>query len=383
VASLTEPGSNDGGTPYYLVWPRAVTGGLNDKSTGIHCRVHKEPKGREVGPRCSAGKARNMNTNQKSSARLRRRLVNTRGYLSVVALLVFFVVFAALAPRVFLTLPNLYRVLQHSVITAISAMGLTFPLLLGGIDLSIGAVFAFVGIVGATLATAGGLGAMLAGGLVVGLVLGLVNGTLHVFLRIPSFVVTLGMMLMLQAAGVLVTGGREIILARCCLGLGTGVVLVIVGAVVAVATWFIISGTKFGENLRSIGNSEPVAKELGVPIRVVKIGAFALCGLLAGLAGLLNTAYTRFAVPDSGSLTYLLSAMVVVFLGGTSITGSEGGSVWGIVVGAIAIALLENGMVITGVPSMYQPICTGAILLAVVAITTKRRGLSGQRLVIK
>lgn len=325
-----------------------------------------------------------MTATRKVLAGLRRRLANTQGgYLSLLALVVFFVLFASLSPRVFVTLPNLYRVLQHSVITAISAMGLTFPLLLGGIDLSIGAVFAFVGIVGATLAATGGLAAMVAGGLVVGLLIGLVNGTLHVFLRIPSFVVTLGMMLMLQAAGVLVTGGREIILDQSSVGLGAGGVLLAVGALVAVATWFLTNGTTFGENLRSIGNSEPVSKDLGVPIRLVKIAAFGLCGLLAGLAGLLNTGYTHFAVPDSSSLTYLLNAMVVVFLGGTSITGSEGGSVWGIVVGAVAIALLENGMVITGVPSLHQPIYIGVILLAVVAVTTKRRSLSGQRLVIK
>ena len=126
-----------------------------------------------------------------------------------------------------------------------------------------------------------------------------------------------------------------------------------------------------------------MAKELGIPVRLVKIVAFGVCGLLAGLAGLLNTGYTRFAVPDPNSLTYLLSAMVVVFLGGTSITGSEGGAVWGIIVGAIAISVLENGMVITGVPSLQQPIYIGFILLVVVAITTKRVTLGGQRLVIK
>ena len=315
---------------------------------------------------------------------VRRCLVNTQGgYLSLFALVVFMILFASIAPRIFLTGPNLYRVLQHSVVTAVSAMGLTFPLLLGGIDLSIGAVFAFAGIVGATLAIGGGLAGMLGGGLVVGALIGLLNGTLHVFLRIPSFVVTLGMMLMLQAAGVLLTGGREIILDESATGLGSGAVLIAIGALVAVATWFVTNNTTFGEYLRSIGNSEPVAKELGIPVRVVKIIAFGACGLLAGLAGLLNTAYTHFAVPDSNSLTYLLSAMVVVFLGGTSITGSEGGSVWGIVIGAIAISVLENGMVIVGVSSLQQPIYIGLILLLVVSLTTKRIALGGQRLVIK
>jgi len=315
---------------------------------------------------------------------VRHRLANTQGgYLSLLALVVFVVLFASIAPRIFLTGSNLYRVLQHSVVTAVSAMGLTFPLLLGGIDLSIGAVFAFAGIVGATFAVGGGLAGMLGAGLVVGALIGLLNGTLHVFLRIPSFVVTLGMMLMLQAAGVLLTGGREIILDKSAAGLGSGGVLIIIGALIAAATWFVTNNTTFGEHLRSIGNSEPVAKELGVPVRAVKILAFGMCGLLAGLAGLLNTAYTHFAVPDPNSLTYLLSAMVVVFLGGTSITGSEGGSVWGIVIGAIAISVLENGMVIVGVPSLQQPIYIGLILLLVVSVTTKRVALGGQRLVIK
>lgn len=287
-------------------------------------------------------------------------------------------VLSILTPH-FLTTSNLLNVAQQTVINAVIAVGLTFVILSGGIDLSVGSVLAFAGVVLA-LALQAGWPAPLAIGacLLVGVVTGAVNGVLVAFGRLPPFIATLGLMSVARGAALLVTDGRPVSgFDASFRWLATGEILglpVPVWCMLAVygAAYFVLTRTKFGRYVFAIGGNEEASLLSGVPVARCKVGIYALGGGLAATAAVLLTARLNSAQPIAG-LSYELDAIAATVIGGTSLMGGQG-SVVGTLVGALIMGVLRNGLNLLGVSSFIQQVVIGAVIIAAVLLDTLFKG---------
>jgi ribose/xylose/arabinose/galactoside ABC-type transport system permease subunit len=276
--------------------------------------------------------------------------------------------------NLFLTRDNLLTLLRQVSFNAIMAAGVSVVIITAGIDLSIGSVWAFSSVVMAHLcvnadwswqrATMAGLG--------VGLLCGLVNGLGVTLLRLPPFVATLGMMSIARGLAEVMTGGFQISgLPNAFQFWGQGDFLdvpvpVWVAAAVIVITWALLRFTRIGRHLYAVGGNEAAAHLSGVPVRRVKLFAYAYCGLLASLAGLLATARLG-SVRPSDALGYELDAIAASVIGGISLMGGQG-SVLGTAIGATLIGVLRNGMVLLDVSAFWQKVVIGAVILIAVAL---------------
>jgi ribose transport system permease protein len=276
--------------------------------------------------------------------------------------------------NLFLTRDNLLTLLRQVSFNAIMAAGVSVVIITAGIDLSIGSVWAFSSVVMAHLcvnadwswqrATMAGLG--------VGLLCGLVNGLGVTLLRLPPFVATLGMMSIARGLAEVMTGGFQISgLPNAFQFWGQGDFLdvpvpVWVAAAVIVITWALLRFTRIGRHLYAVGGNEAAAHLSGVPVRRVKLFAYAYCGLLASLAGLLATARLG-SVRPSDALGYELDAIAASVIGGISLMGGQG-SVLGTAIGATLIGVLRNGMVLLDVSAFWQKVVIGVVILIAVAL---------------
>lgn len=333
----------------------------------------------------------------------------------------------------FISARNLTNLMRQATLNGILAAGMTMIILTGGIDLSIGSLVALAGIaVGFTQVNLGwaahgdaGAWASAACALGVGLAAGLLNGGLIARLRIAPFVITLGMMVVARGLALIVSGGQSLSpmsesldpLANGFMSplLTGGLLLVIAGGFARAAwiggrkTWadllfpllvtgvfgysfmtyrgfpilglflvavigltgFILVRTTFGRSVYAIGSNERAAFWAGVPVRSTVFWVYALMGLLSGLAGLLLTARLNGADPNAGQL-FELDAIAAVVIGGTSLRGGQG-SVIGSLAGALTIATLNNGMDLMGVPSFYQMVLKGVIIIVAVTLDRSQR----------
>jgi ribose/xylose/arabinose/galactoside ABC-type transport system permease subunit len=297
----------------------------------------------------------------------------------LLVLVVLGVVFATLNP-VFATADNARNILYLASVLLIASCGATFVIVMGSIDLSVGAVATLAGVVAALTIPGMGYGALLlAAG--VGLLVGLLNGLLYVYLRIPSILVTLGTATSL--AGVILylcDGGSVPIRDDAFIALTRAEVvpfvpMIVVFAIVVYAFCVLIGErTRFGRMTLAIGGDEQTAALVGVPVDLVKIQAFALSGAVCGLAGALLASRLGTATGTMGDFL-MLETITAVVVGGTAITGGVGG-VARTLLGVMVVAMLSNGMNITAVHPYLQTIIKGCvILLAVVAMerTAKSR----------
>jgi ribose transport system permease protein len=285
----------------------------------------------------------------------------------------------ALTPH-FLTVSNLLNIAEQATIIAIVAVGMTFVIITGGIDLSVGSVLAFAGVVLASLLQRGlPLPLALAAGLGVGLACGVVNGLLITVGRLPPFIATLGMMSVARGTALMFTEGRPISgFSENFRWFATGEVMrvpapvLIMIAVYAVAH-FVLRRTKLGRYTYAIGGNEEAALLSGVNVRLYKTLVYGLAGLLSGLAAILLTARLNSAQPIAGMM-YELDAIAATVIGGTSLLGGEG-TVLGTLIGALIMAVLRNGLNLLGVSSFIQQIVIGSVIIVAVLIdmALKRR----------
>lgn len=298
----------------------------------------------------------------------------------LVGLIVLMAVVAILSPS-FLTVDNLLNILRQTSINAVIAVGMTYVILSGGIDLSVGSVLAFCGAVCAWL-VAGDLSIWLAIpiSLLLGAGLGAVNGIVVGTGGVQPFVATLVAMTMLRGATLVFTDGRPITTGTGAAAdafwsvgggylLGIPVPVVIAGVVFAVCG-LVLTRTRFGRYTYAVGGNEVVARLSGIRVNVEKTTIYALSGLLAALAGVILTARLESAQPTAGA-GYELDAIAAVVVGGTSLSGGKG-TLFGTLVGALIIGVLNNALNLMDVSSYYQMIAKGAvILLAVLADSRK------------
>ncbi len=281
----------------------------------------------------------------------------------------------------FLTPLNITNVLRQASINGILAIGQTFVILTGGIDLSVGSLLAVCGILGASFVTGANPGSPLvavAVGIGAGLGLGMVNGALVARLRVPPFVATLGMLSVARGLTFIANDGMPVPrLAPDFLKLGQGFIAgvpvpVVLFGTTALLAWAVLRFTTYGRYVYATGGNERSARTSGIGTRKIIFSVYAISGALAGLSGMVLAARTTSALPQAG-LSYELDAIAAVVIGGTSLTGGIG-SVVGTLFGALIIAVINNGLDLMGVSSYYQQVIKGAIIVLAVLLDTSRRG---------
>ena len=299
-------------------------------------------------------------------------------YGILISFLILFVILSFAHPN-FLSTGNITNVLRQVSINGILAIGMTFVILTGGIDLSVGSTLAVAGVVAGSLVTGGEpfnpavafLAAIVVGGLV-----GTVNGTLVARFGVPAFVATLGMLSMARGATLLYSDGRPIPnLSPAFRWLGQGFIAgvpvpVIIFLAVFVVAWIVLRFTVYGRWVYAVGGNVKSARTAGIPTRSVIFSVYLLMGALAGLAGAILTARTTSALPQAG-LGYELDAIAAVVIGGTSLTGGLG-SVGYTLIGALIIGIISNGLDLMGVSSYYQQVIKGAIIVVAVLVDRSR-----------
>lgn len=273
----------------------------------------------------------------------------------------------------FLTVSNLLNVAQQTSINAIIAVGMTFVIITAGIDLSVGSLVAFSGVVLASVLQAGvPLPIAILVGLGVGLSCGMINGLLITQGRIPPFISTLGMMSVARGAALLYTKGRPVSgFSENFRYLATGEIFhipvpVIIMGVVYIIAHFVLNRTKLGRYAYAIGGNEEAAILSGINVKLYKTMVYALCGMLSGLAALILTARLNSAQPIAGNM-YELDAIAATVIGGTSLMGGEG-TVLGTLIGALIMGVLRNGLNLLGVSSFIQQIVIGSVIIIAVLL---------------
>jgi len=295
-----------------------------------------------------------------------------RQFGTLAGLVVLSLVLWALTPH-FLTVSNLLNVAQQTTIVAIIAVGMTFVIITAGIDLSVGSMLAFSGVVMATLLVRGvPLPVALLVAIATGMIGGALNGLLITIGRLPPFIATLGMMSIARGAALVFTEGRPVSgfsdgFRRIAVGeiLGIPAPIIIMLVIYAVAH-FVLTRTKLGRYTYAIGGNEEAAILSGVNVRLYKTLVYGLCGALSGLAAIILTARLNSAQPIAGMM-YELDAIAATVIGGTSLTGGEG-TVIGTLIGALIIGVLRNGLNLLDISSFVQQIVIGAVIVIAVLL---------------
>ena len=314
-----------------------------------------------------------------------QRLVTGQSTAIALILIGLIAVFSFLKPEEFLDVNNARNIATDAAVLLVLAVGLTFVIITAGIDLSVGAVLVFSGVVAAKLMNEIGgdnWGVILAGlgvALASGLGWGLLNGFLVAKAKIPAFIVTLGTLGMALGSALLITGGvdQRDVPFKLIDTVGSGRAfdeipyLVLIAAVVALVFGVILAMTRFGRYTYAIGSNEEAVRRAGVNVDAHLIKVYAIGGTLAGLAGFMSLA--RFGTTTiGGHSTDNLDAISAVVIGGTSLFGGIG-TIVGTVVGVFIPAVLRNGFVIVGVQPFWQQVAVGAVLIVAVYLDQLRR----------
>jgi len=273
----------------------------------------------------------------------------------------------------FLTVPNALNVMEQTSINAIVAVGMTYVIISGGIDLSVGSVLALSGVVLAAALKADWPAPLaIAAGLGVGAATGSINGLVIAFGRLPPFIMTLGMMSVARGAALLATDGRPIsgfdagfrsIATGRVLGVPAPIVLTL--AIYAIAH-FVQSRTRFGRYVYGIGGNEEATRLSGVNVRFHKTMVYVVSGLTSAIAAVLLTARLNTAQPIAG-IMYELDAIAAVVIGGTSLSGGDG-HLGGTLIGALTMGVLRNGLNLLGVSSFLQQLVIGVVIIVAVLV---------------
>lgn len=304
-------------------------------------------------------------------------------FQSLIALLFLCLVLGFMSDK-FFTADNGLNVLRQIAVNICLATGMTLIVLTAGIDLSVGSVLALCGAVAAGLLKNGleipsanlfvgftVLGAVL-GGLLLGSLLGWFNGFAITKFKVPPFVATLAMLTIARGFTMLYTKGHPISnLGDSFAKIGTGWFLgipvpVYIAAIIVLLAVFITKKTKLGRYIYAIGGNEQAARLSGININRVKIMVYAIGGALAAVGGIIVTSRLDSAQPNAGT-SYELDAIAAVVIGGTSLSGGRG-SVWGTVMGAVIIGVLNNGLVLLNVSPFWQQVVKGLVILLAVVI---------------
>jgi ribose transport system permease protein len=297
------------------------------------------------------------------------------GILMVLILLV--VLMSIFAPN-FNRVDNLLNIARSISVNAILAAGLTFVILTGGIDLSVGSIVAVSGVV-AVIAAIAGVPAPVAVviGMAVGGACGLVNGVLTAYLALAPFIVTLGTMTFLRGLAYTITNGQPIVSSDLNFkDLGNGYLLgipvpVIAMVAVFLVAWFVLERTRYGRHVYAVGGNAQAARLAGVQVNRIILSVYVVAGICAGLAGVIFAARVISAQPTAGT-GYELDAIAAVVLGGTSLVGGRGRIV-GTLIGAVILGVLTTGLILLNVQFFTQLLIKGVVIILAVAIDSLKK----------
>lgn len=291
------------------------------------------------------------------------------------------VAYLSFATDTFFTVRNFLNILDQITVLGILAIGMTYVILIGGIDLSVGSILALCGMVMGHLAKEAGLPmwAAITAGLAVAGIAGGVSGTLIAYFRVPAFIATLAMMSAARGLANMVTDGHQIISFPIWFNLmaiirhgGYLTITVAIMLIVFVVCWLYLRFTSGGRSLYAIGGNEEVARLAGINVKRHTVGVYVVSGVLAGLAGILLGARLDSVQPSAG-FTYELDAIAAVVIGGTSLSGGTGG-LTGTAIGVLIIGVLRNGLNLVGVSPFTQQVVIGVVIaLAVAAEALKKK----------
>lgn len=305
-------------------------------------------------------------------AKIKRLLKGELGLLLILVVLV--ITFMILSPY-FFTSRNLLNITRQVSITLIVAIGMTFVILTGEIDLSVGSLAALSGVAtAAALSATGSIFLAILTGLAMGFLMGSINGLLTVYGKVQSFIVTLAMLGIARGIGLVWTGGKPISGLPIAFGkLGAGYIgpipfSTVIAAGVFIIAFYFMNRTKHGIYMRSIGANNQAAELSAIPVKKYRVIAFMISGILSGLGGILITSRLLSAQPTAAE-GMELNVIAAVILGGASLSGGIG-TVLGTLLGAMVIGVIDNGMNLIGVSAFFQQIVKGIIIL--IAVMAKR-----------
>ena len=319
-------------------------------------------------------------------------LLRLRTFIALIAVTLFF---AVMAPN-FVSLDNAVIISKHVAINALLAIGMTYVILTGGIDLSVGSIVGLVGMVAGGLIVKGlpitALGIIIYPNVIevilialaVGTAIGAVNGLMITRLFVAPFIATLGTLYVARGAALLLSGGATFpnLVGKEELGnqgfpiLGAGTLLgvplsIVILVLVALLAAYVAVRTPFGRRVYAVGGNERAAALSGVRVNRIKIAVYMISGFCAALAGLIVSSQLVAAHPASGE-TFELNAIAAAVLGGTSLSGGRG-SIGGTIVGAFVIGVLGDGLVMMGVSEFWQMVIKGLVIIAAVVLDQLQR----------
>lgn len=277
----------------------------------------------------------------------------------------------------FLTAENLLNVGIQAAVVAVLAFGMTFVIVAGGIDLSVGSVAALAAIVAGWSSVSLGLPGpvVLLVGLATGLLVGMVNGAAVAYIGLPAFIATLAMLSIARGLALVVSEGAPLMMPGTVVLLGEDLgplpvpvlILVVAGLVAA----FVLARTVVGRSMYAVGGNREAARLSGLPVQRITVVVYALSGLFAGLAGLLLAGRLASAQPQA-AFGYELDAIAAVVIGGASLAGGLG-KVSGTLIGALVLAVIRNGLNLLNVTAFWQQVVIGLVIAVAVAVDVLRR----------
>jgi len=299
-------------------------------------------------------------------------------YIVIITLIIIMIAFSILTDR-FLTSKNLINVLRQVSMLGIVAVGVSFVMIAGGMDLSIGAVMSITCVSAAFLMIKVGIPPLWASlaALVLGTFCGFFNGIVGVWLNVHPLIVTLGTMIFIRGLSYAICGGLPInglpegfrVLGQGYLGPIPNPIIILF--IIVLLGNFILNKTVFGRIVYAIGGSEEVARFSGIDTKKIKVDIYMISGFTAGLAGIIGGSRVNGGVPSTGT-GYEFDVMTAAVLGGISIKGGEG-KLSGVIFGVLIIGILSNGMSLLGLGDYYQSIIKGLVLLMAVAFDVLQR----------
>jgi len=283
----------------------------------------------------------------------------------------------------FFTVQNFSIIAQQASINIVLAAGMTFVILTGGIDLSVGSILAAAAVVALIVSGIPDIGMLgIAAALLTGLIFGLINGGLIAFLKLPPFIVTLGALTAVRGVARLLGDDKTVFNPELPFAfIGNDSILgvpwlVVIAAAVIIGSWFILRRTVLGLHIYSVGSNPEAARLSGIKVWKVLLTVYAISGLLAGLGAVMTSSRLMAANGLQLGQSYELDAIAAVILGGTSFVGGVG-TIVGTLIGALIIAVLTNGLVLVGVSDIWQYIIKGLVIIGAVALDRYRQ--SGAR----
>lgn len=307
-----------------------------------------------------------------------RRMLGNQGVTMLLILAALWLILSFLSPH-FRTVSNLLEITLQAAVIAIIAAGSTLVIISGGIDLSVGSVFACAGVVGGLVYGAtGSFWLAIIATLASGSVLGLTNGLMITRIGVPPFIATLGMMGIARGFALILSGGIPIYnLDDRFKWLGQGEVFgvipvpTVIVLIVYAVFYVLMNYTRFGRFVYSIGSNSEAARLSGINVAMVILGIYTIAGLMSGIASLVEAGRLATVQPAGGN-GYELLAIGAVLIGGASTFGGEG-SILATLVGALLVTTIRNGLNILGVNAFWQYVVNGVVIIAAVAVDQYRR----------